>query len=274
MAPNSGDMLLIVARSARPRRDSPGPWNSTNLPTTPCARSISVTVSTRSVAVRARRHLAVQPEADHDRHRLVERLAQQRRLGLDAAHAPAHHAQAVDHGRVRVGPDQRVREGDQLAVGAGSGADHVGQELQVDLVHDAGARRHDPEVVEGLLRPAQEGVALAVALVLALHVDEEGGLAAVLVDLHAVVDHQVGRHQRVDARRVAAHLGHRVAHGRQVDHARHAGEVLQDDPARHERELDLAQKPMGPRTPGRGCHRPIPARRRRPRGAARSRAGP
>ena len=29
----------------------PGPWNSTNLPTTPCWRSICVTVSTRSVAV-------------------------------------------------------------------------------------------------------------------------------------------------------------------------------------------------------------------------------
>ncbi len=51
MAPNSGLMLLIVARSASPRRERPAPWNSTNLPTTPWARSISVTVSTRSVAV-------------------------------------------------------------------------------------------------------------------------------------------------------------------------------------------------------------------------------
>ena len=44
-------MLAIVARSARPRAERPAPWNSTNLPTTPWARSISVTVSTRSVAV-------------------------------------------------------------------------------------------------------------------------------------------------------------------------------------------------------------------------------
>jgi hypothetical protein len=42
--------------------------------------------------------------------------------------------------------------------------------LDVDLVHDAGARRHDLEVVERGLAPAQELVALAVALVLELDV--------------------------------------------------------------------------------------------------------
>src|SRR3989304_1242048 len=51
VAPYSGDMLEIVARSGSDREESPGPWNSTNLPTTPFARSIWVTVSTRSVAV-------------------------------------------------------------------------------------------------------------------------------------------------------------------------------------------------------------------------------
>ena len=44
-------MLPTVARSARPSSSSPGPKNSTNLPTTPLRRSICVTVSTRSVAV-------------------------------------------------------------------------------------------------------------------------------------------------------------------------------------------------------------------------------
>ena len=51
VAPYSGAMLAMVARSARPSSSRPGPQNSTNLPTTPRARSISVTVSTRSVAV-------------------------------------------------------------------------------------------------------------------------------------------------------------------------------------------------------------------------------
>jgi hypothetical protein len=49
--PYSGDMLPMVARSARLRLESPGPKNSTNLSTTPRARSIWVTARTRSVAV-------------------------------------------------------------------------------------------------------------------------------------------------------------------------------------------------------------------------------
>ena len=44
-------MFPIVARSASGRLSSPSPKNSTNLATTPFSRSISVTVSTRSVAV-------------------------------------------------------------------------------------------------------------------------------------------------------------------------------------------------------------------------------
>ena len=51
-APYSGAMLAIVARSASGRFARPSPKNSTNLSTTPFLRSISVTVSTRSVAVR------------------------------------------------------------------------------------------------------------------------------------------------------------------------------------------------------------------------------
>jgi hypothetical protein len=46
------------------------------------------------------------------RHRLVERLPEQDRLGLDAADAVAEHPQAVDHRRVGVGADERVRERD------------------------------------------------------------------------------------------------------------------------------------------------------------------
>ena len=51
VAPYSGAILAMVARSARVRSSRPGPKNSTNLPTTPFLRSIWVTVSTRSVAV-------------------------------------------------------------------------------------------------------------------------------------------------------------------------------------------------------------------------------
>ena len=44
-------MLDSVARSGTDIDDKPLPQNSTNLFTTPCLRSISVSVSTRSVAV-------------------------------------------------------------------------------------------------------------------------------------------------------------------------------------------------------------------------------
>ena len=60
------------------------------------------------------------------------------------------------------------------------------------------------QVAEGGLRPAQELVALDVALVLALDVERERAGRPEPVDLDGVVDDEVGRHERVDQRRVAA----------------------------------------------------------------------
>src|SRR5665647_1128289 len=72
------------------------------------------------------------------------------------------------------------------------------------------------------------------------------------VDLHGVVDDQLGRCERVDQGRVAAQVGHRLAHGGQVDHAGHTREVLHDHPARG--ELDLGAG-LGRRVPsGEGAH--------------------
>ena len=96
---------------------------------------------------------------------------------------------------------------------------------------------HDLEVVEGALAPAQELVALAVALVLDLDVALEGLGRAEDVGDHGVVDDHLGRRERVDLGGVAAELLHRLAHRGEVDHARHAGEVLHDHAGRG--ELDL-----------------------------------
>jgi hypothetical protein len=60
---------------------------------------------------RALGQLAGQLEADDLRDQHRHRLAEHRRLGLDAADAPAEHAEAVDHRRVRVGADERVGVG-------------------------------------------------------------------------------------------------------------------------------------------------------------------
>ena len=94
-------------------------------------------------------------------------------------------------------------------------------------MHDAGAGRDHAEALEGLLAPAQELVALAIALELARDVEQEGGVGAVLVDLHGVVDHEVDGLLRVDPRGVAAEIGHRVAHRGEVDDGGDAGEVLE-----------------------------------------------
>ena len=118
-----------------------------------------------------------------------------------------------------------------------AGEDDAGEVLQVDLVADAGVRRHDEEVVEGLLGPAQQLVALLVALELEVGVDPERARAAEGIRDHGVVDDELRRDERVDLLRVAAERGHGVAHRDQVDHAGHAGEVLQQHPGR--RVLDL-----------------------------------
>ena len=91
------------------------------------------------------------------------RLAQHGRFGFDATHAPAQHTQAVDHRRVAVGAHQRVGQGDRTADPLRTN-NALRQILQIHLVHNAHVGRHDAEVVERLLAPPQEFIALAIAL--------------------------------------------------------------------------------------------------------------
>ena len=136
-------------------------------------------------------------------------------------------------------------ERDPVAVG-----DDRGEELEVDLVDDPGPGRHDPQVAERGLRPAQELVALAVALVLALDIEGERAARPELVDLDRVVDDEVGGDERVDEGGVATEVGHRVAHDREVDDRGDAGEVLEEHPGRHERDLGLGRLARPPREQG------------------------
>ncbi len=95
---------------------------------------------------------------------------------------------------------------------------------------DASARRYHAEIVEGLLAPAQEFVAFAVALHLHGDVLLERLLATEAVDHHRMIDHQVHGRQGVDSLRIATRFGDRITHCREVDHGRHAGEVLHQHP--------------------------------------------
>ena len=150
------------SRSSRGRRaaGSAGPRRRTRRTFRPLrvSRSIWVTVSTRSVAVEPSGSSPVSLKPTTCGSSIDTGLAEHRGLGLDPANAPAQHAEAVDHRRVRVGADQRVRE--RLAVAR---LDNAREVLEVHLVADAGVGRHHAEVVERRLAPAQERVALAVA---------------------------------------------------------------------------------------------------------------
>ena len=179
----------------------------------------------------------------HDaRHEHRDGLAEHSGLGFDAAHAPAEHAQAIDGGRVGVGAHAGIKvcEG---GVALRLRHDALGKVFDVDLVDDAGPRRHDAEVLERLLTPAQELVAFLVALVFDVHVLFDGVRHAGDIDLHGMVDDHLCRDLRVDDLGVAAQVLHRVTHGRQVDDAGHAGEILHDDTARG--ELDLMARLCG-----------------------------
>jgi hypothetical protein len=104
-------------------------------------------------------------------------------------------------------------------------------------VADTGLWRNHAEIAEGGLPPAQELVALVVALELQRRVGLESGDGAVAIDLHRVIDDQVDRLQRIDAGGISAQPAQCGAHGSQVSHGRYPGEILQKDPGRH--ELDL-----------------------------------
>jgi hypothetical protein len=106
--------------------------------------------------------------------------------------------------------------------------------------------RHRREVPKRGLPPLQECIALAVAL------EFEGGIDGIcvagseLIHLDGVVDDQLRGLERVDLLRIAAQHLHGIAHRGQVDHRRHAGEVLHQDASRH--PGDLARR-LGLRVP-------------------------
>ena len=163
-------------------------------------------------------------------------LAEEHRFRFDPAHAPTHHAEAVDHGGVGVGADQRIGIGEVRPAILAAMNDR-GQVFQVDLVHDPRTGWHHTVVLERLLGPAEKGVALAVALVFTRDVLLEGLSRPEKVDLYGVVDDEVRGDQGIDPRRVAAHLPDTVPHGRQVHDRGYSGEVLKDHPSGHEGEV-------------------------------------
>src|SRR5205807_6019367 len=126
----------------------------------------------------------------------------------------------------------------------------LGDVLEVHLVADAHPGRHQREVVEGLLGPAQERITLAVALDLLFYVARVGVTESEGIDLHRVVDDQVDRHKRIDLARILAGPLHRRSHRREIHDRGHAGEVLHEDARWEERQLRIFGRRRWP-----GCER-------------------
>jgi hypothetical protein len=143
---------------------------------------------------------------------------------------------------VGVGADERVGIGEGRAVVL-LAEDDAGEVFEVHLVDDAGAGRDGAKVMEGVLGPAQQGVALAVAVVFEQHILFEGLGGAELVDLHGVVDDEIDGDEGIGLAGVGAGGQQGVAHGGEVDDAGHAGEVLEQDAGGH--ELDFVLRPVG-----------------------------
>jgi hypothetical protein len=186
-----------------------------------------------------------EPHTDHLGNPQSQRHAEHDGFGLDAADAPAEHAQAVDHRRVTVRANQRVGNGPAHAVPL-LHADHGGEALHVDGVHDAGAGREDAEAPHRIGRPLHEAVALGVPLHLAGHVVAQGIRPGRDVHRHRMVGRGGDRAGRVQPRRVAAGLGQGVAHRRYVHQRRPAGRVVHQDAAGCEGDFRLAPPRLQP----------------------------
>jgi hypothetical protein len=104
-------------------------------------------------------------------------------------------------------------------------------------VNDAGVGWNHLEIVERALSPAQERIPLTVAGELQLRIERKRVGATEVVDLDRVVDDQLDGLQRVDAVGIPSERNDRVAHRSEIDDAGDAGEVLQEDARRHERDF-------------------------------------
>ena len=125
---------------------------------------------------------------------------------------------------MRIGANERV------GIIHATGAEYAfGEILEIDLVDDADAGRHDFERVEGLHAPFQKLVTLAVAREFEFEILGKRVAAAGEIDLDRVVNDQIDGHQRLDDFWIFPELGHRRTHRREIDQQRHAREILQHD---------------------------------------------
>ena len=178
------------------------------------------------------RQAAVKLESNHFGNQHRKRLAEHGGFRFNAADAPAKNAEAIHHGGVRIGADERIGEGLQRYCHS-AWKDHASEIFDIYLVADAGVRRNDFEIAENLLSPAQESVALDVALQFEIGIETE--CVRQLPNLSTWTEWSItssaGNSGLICLGSPPSSLD-RFAHGGEVDDSRNAGEILQAARAR------------------------------------------
>ena len=93
-----------------------------------------------------------------------------------------------------------------------SGHYRASKKLNVDLMHNSGARRNDFEVIKSCLTPSQKLVALAVAGIFKFNVLLECVGRAGDVNNHRVIDNHFCRRERVDFLWISTKFSNGLAH--------------------------------------------------------------
>ena len=182
---------------------------------------------------------ATHVHADHIGNANRQGLTEHRRLRLDAAHAPRQNAQGTYHRRVAVGTQQRVRAGERHIARAFDDSHRVSKQLQVDLMNDPRSGRHHAKIGQAVLRPSHKTVTLGIARKVQLAVEIHGVGDAIVIDRDRMIDNQMHRDHRIDARRVAPARRHGIPHGGEISQGRRAGGVVHQHAQRIKRNLAL-----------------------------------
>src|SRR3972149_6439903 len=169
-------MLAIVARSGSDSESRPAPKNSTNLSTTPCARSRWVTVNVRSVAVA--------PGARRPVRRTPTTCGNTSTSGWPSIAASAS-----------IPPTPQPRTPRPLTI-------VVWESVPTSVSGKARVPAAGGRCCTNL-PPAEKSIALLVALELEIGVATQRLARGEEVDLQRVIDDQVDREARVDPARIA-----------------------------------------------------------------------
>ena len=160
----------------------------------------------------ARLTFARQLHADNIRQAHHGRASQHHRFRFQTAHAHGNHAQRIDVRRMRVRSDAGI--GERHAVFDLDDGRHF---FQIDLVHDAVARRNHVHIFKSGFRPVDKVETVFVAPVFNFAVFAERiRIVAAAFHRQRVVDDKLRLHHRIHFGRIAALLCNRIAQARQI----------------------------------------------------------